>query len=60
MDSSLTYDNVRLAWASAGIHTEVALDLVSSLIEQIQVVLHWVSIMKTLAQTDNTWCRRRT
>lgn len=59
-DSPLTYDDVRLVRASAGVHTEVALDLVSSLVEQIQVVLHWVSIMKPLAQTDNTWSRRRT
>lgn len=57
--SSLTYDDIRLARASAGVHAEVALDLVSSLIEQIQVVFHWVSIMKTLAQMDNTWCRGR-
>lgn len=54
-----TYDDVRLARVSAGVHTEVALDLVSSLIEQIQVVFHWVSVMKALAQTDNTWCRER-
>lgn len=55
--SSLTYDDVGLARAGTGVHTEVALDLVSSLIEQIQVVFHRVSIMKTLAQTDDTWCR---
>lgn len=55
--SSLTYDDIRLAGASAGVGAEVALDLVSSLIEQIQVVFHWVSIMETLAQMDNTWCR---
>lgn len=57
--SSLTYDDIRLARAGAGVQAEVALDLVSSLIEQIQVVFHWVSLMKTLAQMDNTWCRGR-
>lgn len=56
----LTYDDVRLAGASAGICCEVALDLVSSLIEQVQVVLHWVSIMKALAQTDDAWGRKKT
>lgn len=57
--SSLTYDDVRLAWAGAGVGAEVALDLVGGLIEQIQVVFHRVSIVKALAQTDNTWCRGR-
>jgi len=50
----LTYDDVRVARASTGIYCEVSLDLISSLIEQVQVVLHWVSIMKALAQTDDT------
>lgn len=57
--SSLTYDDVRLARAGAGVGAKVALDLVGGLIEQIQVVFHRVSIMKALAQTDNTWCRGR-
>lgn len=57
--SSLTYDDVRLARAGAGVGAKVALDLVGGLIEQIQVVFHWVSIVKALAQTDNTWCRGR-
>lgn len=57
--SSLTYDDVRLARAGTGVGAKVALDLVGSLIEQIQVVFHRVSIVKALAQTDNTWCRGR-
>lgn len=57
--SSLTYDDIRLAGAGAGVGAEVALDLVRSLIEQIQVVFHWVSIMEALAQMDDTWCRGR-
>lgn len=56
----LTYDDIRLAGASTGVCCEVALDLVSSLIEQVQVVFHWVSIMKALAQTDDTWWRENT
>lgn len=50
---SLTYDHIRLA-GSAGICCEVALDLVSSLIEQVQVVFHWVSIMEALTETNDT------
>lgn len=57
--SSLTYDDVRLARAGADVGAKVALDLVGGLIEQIQVVFHRVSIVKALAQTDNTWCRGR-
>lgn len=56
---SLTYDDVRLVGASAAICCEVALNLVSSLIEQVQVVFHWVSIMKALARTDDTWRRKK-
>lgn len=56
----LTYDDVGLAGAGAGVTAEVALDLVSGLIEQIQVVFHWVPIVKALAQTDNTWRGGRT
>lgn len=59
MLSSLTYDDVRLARTGAGLGAKVALDLVGGLIEQIQVVFHRVSIVKALAQTDNTWCRGR-
>lgn len=54
MRHQLTDDDVGLA----GIHREVSLDLVSSLIEQVQVVLHWVPVVKALAQTDDTWGRR--
>lgn len=63
-DVLLTYDNVRLAGCSlslsAGICCEVALDLISSLIEQVQVVFHWVSIVEALAETNDTWRGRKT
>lgn len=59
MSFPLTYDDVGLAGASAGVGCEVALDLVSGLIEQVQIVFHRVSIMKALAQTDDTWWWRK-
>lgn len=51
---SFTYDDVGLAGASACICREVALDLVSSLIEQVEVVFHRVAVVEALAQPDDT------
>lgn len=50
----LTYDDVWLAGGSTGICCKVALNLVSSLIKQVQVVLHWIAVMEALTQTDDT------
>lgn len=55
---SLTYDDVRLD-GSAGVCREVTLDLVSSLIEQVQVVFHWVSIMEALTEANDTWQKEK-
>lgn len=54
-----TYDDVRLTGGSAGNPRQVALNLESSLIKQVQVVFHWVSIMEALAETNDT-CREKT
>lgn len=54
----LTYDDVRLAGASTGVGCEVSLDLESSLIEQVEVVLHRVTIVKALARAVDTWRKR--
>lgn len=51
--ASLTYDDVRVAGGTLGVCGEVALDLVGSLIEQVKVVFHRVSVVETLAETND-------
>lgn len=53
----LTYDDVRVAGVTPVICCEVPLDLVSSLIEQIQVIFYRIWIVDTLTETDDP-CQR--